>query len=89
MITKYISELARQMGIELSEVSLVNGNTFGCVDAHLLDISSEEDLVSILIFQYELIHLDNGATCSMLEVKIKNALSRLQEKIESRQLKRT
>lgn len=82
MITRYVRELAFQMGMKLPDVSLVDGNTLGCKDVHLLDISIEEISISTLIFQSDLTPLENGDICNRLEVKVRTALARLQNQLE-------
>ena len=77
MIEKYVSDIATQMEIELSEVSLTDGSTLGCKDVHLLDICSADKSVSTLVFYSDLMELENNLDCSRLEVKIRTALSRL------------
>lgn len=84
MIEKYVSDLATQMGMELSEVSLVDGSTLGCKDAHLLDICSEDGSISTLIFNSDLINLEHGGCCTRLEIKVRTALSRLRLKLDTR-----
>ena len=80
MIEKYVSDIAIQMGIELSEVSLTDGSMLGCKDVHLLDIASEDSLVSTLVFHTDLTNLRYGYDCARLEIKVRKALSRLQVK---------
>jgi hypothetical protein len=82
MIDKYVSDLAIQMGIKLSKVSLVNGQPLGCRDVCLLNMSSRGYITSALIFQADLVNLEKGGGCDRLEIRVRSALSRLQLKLE-------
>jgi hypothetical protein len=74
MIEDYVVDLASQMGIKLSSVTLTEGKALGCLDAHQLDIAFEEHVVGVLIHQSELNDIQNSY---LLELKIKSALERL------------
>lgn len=78
MIRKYVNELADQMGIPLSRVSVVEGRDIGCFDVYLLHLGVNEQLVSALVNQPELDELQRMSCCERLETKIRLALSRLQ-----------
>lgn len=78
MIDEYAADLAAQMGIKLSEISLVEGRDLGCLDVHLLNLAADGHLVSASVYQSELDTLQSGAGCERLELKIRSALLRLQ-----------
>ncbi len=78
MIKKYVSNIAVQIGLELSKISLVDGQTLGCRDTHLLSMSIKERIVSTIIYQSDLENLVKGIGCDRLEIRIRMALSRLQ-----------
>lgn len=78
MIQEYAADLATQMGIKLSRVSMIEGRRVGCLDMHLLNLVVDGHRVSTLVYQSELDDLQNGACCDRLETKIRAALSRLQ-----------
>lgn len=78
MIQGYAADLAAQMGMKISRVSVVEGQRVGCLDVHLLNIYADRQLVSALVYQSELDELHNGSSCERLEMKIRSALSRLQ-----------
>jgi hypothetical protein len=78
MIEKYVYNLADQMGIQLSEVSLTDGSNLGCKDVHMLNISTDEALVSTLLFRLDILALENGNECPGLELKMRKTLLRLQ-----------
>jgi len=78
MICKFADDLATQAGIKLSRVSVVEGRRVGCLDAYLLNLVSDGQLVSALMYQSELDELHSDSCCERLESKIRTALSRLQ-----------
>ena len=82
MNEKYIVDIARQMGIELSGISLVEKKTEGRLDTHALMLSSKGCNVSATIYQADLELINNGHGCDRLELIIQQALSRLQFMLE-------
>lgn len=83
MIQGYVADLAGQMGIQLTRVTIVEGRDVGCVDVHLLVLGSGEQTVSALVYQPELDILHSGSPCDRLEVKLRKALSRLKILLEA------
>ena len=73
MIKDFITEIALQMGVPFTNALIVDG-----YDVHFLQIFSGEHLVSTLIRQSELDDLKNGVSNIELDLKIRNALNRLQ-----------
>ena len=82
MIQEFTTDLAAQMGIQLSRVSVVEGRQVGCLDVYLLSLAADDHLVSTLIYQSELDHLQNGSDTGQLETKIRSALERLRIQME-------
>lgn len=78
MIQEYVNSLAAQMGIQLLKVSVVDGRDVGCLDVHLLHLSSTDQNISILVRQSDLDELSGETGCDKLEQKIRTALSRLE-----------
>ena len=78
MIQKYAADLAAQMGMKLSRVSVDEGQEVGCLDAYLLHLTSGRQLVSALVYQSDLDELKSVGNSERLDVKIRGALSRLQ-----------
>jgi hypothetical protein len=78
MIEAYASDLATQMGIRLSQVTLVDGEELGGHDAHLLHLSAEGISVNALVFRADIENLVNGNGSDSLEVRLRASLSRLQ-----------
>lgn len=83
MINKYVSDIAIQMGITVSRVALVEGNSLGCVDSHLLNISSNGHIVGAIVYTTDIMKLSENIDCDRLEVRIRSALSRLKILLES------
>jgi hypothetical protein len=84
MIEEFVSALATQMGMAPPKVSLVDGHHLGCIDVHLLNVSSKDHVVSALVFQSDIDTLKSGVECDRLKVKVGASLSRLQEMLEER-----
>ena len=82
MIQEFAADIAKQMGIQLSHVSVVEGRQVGCLDVYLLSLAADDHLVSTLIYQSELDHLQAGTDSGQLEEKIRAALERLQMLLE-------
>ena len=78
MIHKYVYDLARQMGISLTRMTVVDGRSVGCLGVHLLHFGTSGKLVSALVHQSDLDDLKNDICCDRLELKIRVALSRLE-----------
>jgi len=77
LIKDYTTGIAAQVGIPLTAINLVDGNKVGCLDIHLMNLSSQGHLVSVLVYQADIDHLQAGKSCDRLEMKIQTALSRL------------
>jgi len=76
MIQEYVTDLANQMGVKLTKVSVTGGLTAACVD-YRLEIVSKSHVVSTMIHQSELDSIENGSCSGFLELKIRSALERL------------
>lgn len=82
MIQRYVYDLAVQMGIQVSLVTVVDGRHAGCLDVYLLHVAAGGQRVSALVYQFELDDLKRGESCERLEVKIRTALAQLQVLLE-------
>ena len=82
MIQDYVQDLAAQMCIVLTTVSVVEGETAGCLDVCLLHLSAKGHLVNALVYQSDIENLQNGGCCDRLELRIRAALSRLKILLE-------
>ncbi len=79
MMKKYVKVLANQMGVEISKINLTDGRLYGCKDGHMLDIHTENESTSTVVFQNDISKLETGDECLRLETKIRAALSRLSD----------
>jgi hypothetical protein len=77
MIQKYITDLSTQMGIALSQVSVVAGHSIGCLGVDLVYLRSESDQVSVLVYRTDYDSLLNGVVSDRLEKRILTALEKL------------
>lgn len=78
MIKELATDIAAQMGVPLSRISIVEGRRVGCLDMYLLHLATNGQKVSALVHQSELNDLQSGCSCDQLEIKIRSALERLQ-----------
>jgi len=78
MIRDYASDIAAQMKVQLSNVTVIEGRKLDCFDAHLLKLDADGQQVSLLLYQSELDELQNNIVGDRLEQRIRSALSRLQ-----------
>lgn len=83
MIKGYVSAMALRMGMKLSKVSLVEGKTLGCLDSHLLKMSSRGCNVSTVIHQADYDNFEKNGDCYWLEIRVRETLSRLQLLLEA------
>ena len=81
MIQQYAADLATQMGIKLSQVLFFDGKLSGSPDFHLIQLHSEDQMESAIVFQQELEHLQKGIANIRLETRLRSALSRLQAQL--------
>jgi len=79
MIKVYATDIASQVGIQLSNVSIVEGRDVGCLDTHLMKLMYDGQLVSVLVYKSDLYNLQAGRCCNRLEMKIQSALSCFQK----------
>ncbi len=81
MIRGYVSEIAEQLGIEITGVAFAGGPSVACVD-YRLEISSHTFVVSVMINKSELEVIEKGLNSGFLELKIRTALEKLKMKSE-------
>lgn len=72
MIDKYADDLARQMGVKLSKVSVEA--IADCIDASLLNLASGRKQASVLVYQADLVELKRRKRCDRLNLKIRDIL---------------
>jgi hypothetical protein len=78
MIVKFANDIAKQLGINLSKISFIDGEPIGCLDCHLLHLYSDSQMISTLIYQHELEDLQNEINSDVVAIKIRAALMQLQ-----------
>jgi hypothetical protein len=74
-IEDYAADLAKQMGVKLSKVSVETSSD--CNDASLLLLESGRKRVSVLVYRSDLDELKRRKRCERLKDKITVALERL------------
>jgi len=80
MIQGYVRDIASQMKVPLSQLSVVEGCNVGCRDVHLLNFTSNGHQQSALVYQSEMDKIQIGECCDRLELRIRSALSHLKMK---------
>jgi hypothetical protein len=80
MLSKYVADLADQIGIKLSSIELVDGQSYGRPDTYLLQIFAKNRLTTALIYQSDLDDLKQGIESSRITSKISSALAKIQIK---------
>jgi len=81
-IEQYVYEIANQMGIKLSEVSVTDGDQIGYHGMNLLNICADGHVVKALVNKSEMETLHDGGFCDKLEIKILTAMSQLQKMLD-------
>ena len=79
MLTRYVKDIANQIGIKLTKVSLVDGQRLGCIDVHLLKLSTRGHNLEKLIYKTDLEMLAQGVDCPRLDIILRSALSQLDQ----------
>jgi len=83
VIKKFTSDIAAQVGIQLSKITFVEGDKVGCLDIHIMTLISKGHLVSVLAHQTDVDDLQAGQACYRLETQIRSSLDRLKSMLES------
>lgn len=78
MIRDYVADIASQMEVQLSNVTLKEGRQFDCFDAHELNLEADGKMISVLLYQSELDQLQSNIVSVWLEQRIRSVLSKLQ-----------
>lgn len=77
MIKEYIIDFCAQKGIVLSQVSVVNGHSIGCLEVDLVHLHFGSEKVSVLVYRTDYDSLLNGVVSNRLEKRIRAALEKL------------
>lgn len=78
MLQAYAADIAAQMGIMLTDITVVEGERVGCADVMLLHLGIKGFRSSSLVYQTDVVALQKGGECDRLETRIRSALQRLQ-----------
>ena len=84
MIKDFVSGIATQMGMKLTDVSLTDNIHVGCINVQTLKATSNGHAVSTLVLQGDIEKLKSGIDCDRLEVRVRASLLRLQMLIDPR-----
>jgi len=84
MIRDYVHDIAAQMNVQLSRLSVIDGCNVGCRDVHLLNLTSNGHQHSALVYQSEMDKIQTGEFCERLDFRIRSTLSHLKMKLEQR-----
>jgi len=82
MIEKLAKDIARELGVGITSVSMFDGHQVGCLDVFLLQLYAQGYSVNALVHQHEVDLLEGGGTSDKLNFKIRAALTRLKSMIE-------
>ena len=82
MLDKYIFALAKQMGVKLSKIVIVDGKEVGVLDVHLLKLTAKGQTVHVLVYQADIVCLEKRKPCDRLDSRVRTALERLQVAIQ-------
>ncbi len=82
MVEKLSKDIAKEIGVDITSVSMFDGHQVGCLDVFLLQLYAQGYSVNALVHQHELDLLDEGGTCDKLNFKIRAALTRLKSMVE-------
>lgn len=82
MLIEMATNIALQKGINLTKVSLVEGQRLGCSDTSLLNLTAKGHVVSTLIYHSDIDSLNKGCGNDRLELRIRAAVSKLHTMLE-------
>lgn len=78
MVKVFAEDVAMQMGIELSQVTVVKGRSVDSLDTYLLRLVSGNREANTVMYQSEFDDLIDGQDYDRMELKLRFALSRLE-----------
>jgi hypothetical protein len=73
----YSNDVAKRVGVTIDAIILDSGRSVGCLDHHLVDITSKNHIVSVKLFHNEIEDFPGHAGLDLTQAKINNALERL------------
>jgi hypothetical protein len=74
MVSEYVISFAKQTGVTLTDVRLVEGRTVGCIDVYLLHMVANKHQTSLLVYQSDLDALQNGSCVTNLNNRLNTVL---------------
>jgi len=83
IVKEYATGIAAKMGMNLTHISVTDGQRIGCLDVHLLKLAHDNQVVSALVYQTDLEKLQNGFQSDRLETNIRTSLSQLKRQLET------
>lgn len=75
MISTFVVNIADQMCVKISEMSIVDGREAGCIGVMLLHLTANGIKASVLTYQSDLDELRCSGSCDRLDNKIRAALA--------------
>lgn len=81
-IYDFARDIAKQEGIKLKSLRLVDGLPLGCIDCHELDIAAGGSTVSVMLYRNEVEDYPGHAGIDLTQAKIHNAIDRLKLQLE-------
>jgi hypothetical protein len=86
LLKKYTLNIASQVGMKVDKIKIINGETFGCLDVHLINIISKGIIVNVLSYHSDLDDLIAGRNCDSLEMKLRWSLFNLNNLVNNTEL---
>lgn len=82
MIDKLVNEIAVEMSVPLSTITLIDGRRLGFKGAYLLKMTVDDTVASTILHQDKMFEAGKEASCERTRHEIRNALCRLQTLLE-------
>lgn len=81
-IYDFVQDIAKQEGLKLKSIKLIDGLPLGCIDCHELDIAAGGSTVSVKLHHNEVEDYPGHAGIDLTQAKIHNAIDRLKLQLE-------
>ena len=82
MLELLVSHIAGDLSLELSDVSIYDGEKVGCHDVSMLRLCSKGIAVNTLMYKADLDAVEHGDDSDRFEIRTKLALYRLKSLVE-------
>ena len=76
-LEQYVREIADQMHVDLSEVSIIDGDQIGFYGKNILNFRSKDQFVKKLVDKADIVDVQRNDYCDRLEVTILVAMTQL------------